>query len=247
MRENNRYMIRNKGLIIISITFLVLGILFYLDSNKESIDTYALNYEYVNIKDMAPVSVASKNNLETETNDTIIQESLPASENSKATQTTPTRVWYLPTERGRISQYPHYGHNAYDITSPRGSNEVIFPVANGVISSIYKDPAGALVVTVYHNINGKAYTSQYAHLSRYANIHVGQHVTINDALGYMGTTGYSTGVHLHLAVLDCHLFNNNDPNCPNLNAWFKYSDRRVKENYYGLGVHLYVPYEWSKR
>ena len=247
MHANERYIIRNKGLIMISITFLVLGICFYLDSNKESIDTYALNYEYVNTKDMAPVKVSTKNNYNALEKQDITETTLPAREDSKATDTRPTRVWYLPTETGRISQYPKYGHNAYDITSPRGSNEIIFPVANGKISGIYRDPNGALVVTVYHNINGKSYTSQYAHLSRYANIHVGQNVTINDALGYMGTTGYSTGIHLHLAVLDCHLFNPSDNNCRDLNSWFRYSNTRIRQNYYGLGVEMYVPNEWNSR
>ncbi len=248
MRQTDRYIIRNKGLILISITFLVLAVLFYLDTNKESIDTYALNYEYVNIKDMAPVKVASKENLDQkDENVSIISQNLPTRDNSKATDTKPPRIWYLPTERGKITQYPHWGHNAYDITSPRGTNEIIFPVANGRISGIYRDPNGALVVTVYHNVNGKAYTSQYAHLSRYANIHVGQQVTINDALGYMGSTGYSTGVHLHLALLDCHLFNPSDNRCHDLNSWFRYSNVRINQNYYGLGVQMYVPHEWGKR
>ncbi len=247
MRPEDRYIIRNKGIIFISMVLLVLAISFYLDTNKESFDTYALNYEYVNTKDMAPVSVSSKTNFNATYETNLVEETIPTRENSEATDTAPPRVWYLPTEMGTISQYPHWGHNAYDITSPRGSGEIIFPVANGTISGIYRDPYGALVVTVYHNVNGKAYTSQYAHLSRFANIHVGQAVTINDALGYMGTTGYSTGVHLHLALLDCHLFNPNDYRCHDLNAWFRYSNTRVNQNYYGLGVEMFVPYSWNSR
>ena len=247
MSQTDRYIIRNKGIICISMVLLVLAISFYLDTNKESFDTYALNYEYVNTKDMAPVNVSSKDNFNATEYTNIIEEAIPTRENSEATDTSPQRIWYLPTELGTISQYPHWGHNAYDITSPRGSSEVIFPVANGTISGIYRDPAGALVVTVYHNINGKAYTSQYAHLSRYARIHVGQAVTINDALGYMGTTGNSTGVHLHMALLDCNLFNQNDNRCRDLNSWFRYSNTRINENYYGLGVEMYVPYSWNSR
>ena len=47
MHTNERYIIRNKGLIMISITFLVLGICFYLDSNKESIVSGPLSFVYV--------------------------------------------------------------------------------------------------------------------------------------------------------------------------------------------------------
>ena len=92
--------------------------------------------------------------------------------------------WHLPTETGIVSQYPHYGHAAYDITSPNGQNEIIFPIANGTISSIYRDNYGALIVTVRHEVDGRVYTSLYAHLSRYASdLYVGKPVTINDALG----------------------------------------------------------------
>ena len=160
----------------------------------------------------------------------------------------PQPTWYLPTEMGRVTQNPHYGHAALDITSPRAQNETIFPVANGVISRIYRDGAGALIVTVLHDINGQKYTSQYAHLSRYASgLYVGKPVTINDALGQMGTTGYSTGVHLHLAVIDCALFDPNDSNCNNLNSFFRYSNRRVSEGYLGLGSMMIVPGEWNSR
>ena len=156
--------------------------------------------------------------------------------------------WHLPTETGIVSQYPHYGHAAYDITSSRGTNEIIYPVANGVITNIYTDPAGALVITIRHNIEGKIYTSQYAHMSRYADgIYIGKEVTFNDPIGFMGTTGQSTGIHLHLAVTDCALFDSNDNNCKDLNSFFNFANRRVAEGYYGLGTHIIVPGSWTNR
>ena len=155
--------------------------------------------------------------------------------------------WHLPTQVGRVTQYPSYYHVAYDITSPRGTGEAIYPIANGVISGIYRDPAGALTVTILHYIDNQYFTSQYVHLSRYGNIRVGQEVTYNDVIGYMGNTGYSTGVHLHLAVLNCSLFNPNDPACPNLGTFFIFDKRRFQEGYYGLGSHIYVPSSWNSR
>lgn len=156
--------------------------------------------------------------------------------------------WHLPTETGIVSQYPHYGHSAYDITSSRGSNEIIYPVANGVITNIYTDPAGALVITIRHNIGGQIFTSLYAHLSRYAEgIYIGKEVTYNDPIGFMGTTGYSTGIHLHLVVADCALFDSNDNNCKDLNSFFNYINRRVTEGYYGLGTHIIVQGAWTNR
>lgn len=222
------------------------------------------SYEYINIKDIAQVEVSEKKESES-----IIDKLLTAINNDQATEvdiqnnfaenelspiksientSSPKAIWYLPTEIGRITQNPSYGHVAYDITSFRGSQETIFPVANGVVSGIYTDNAGALVVTVLHDINGKKYTSQYAHLSRYAQgLHVGQEVTINDSLGCMGTTGYSTGIHLHLAVMDCALFDPNDPYCRDLNGFFHYGKTRFNQGFFGLGALMYVPAEWNSR
>ena len=88
----------------------------------------------------------------------------------------------------------------------------------------------------------------YAHLSRYAEgIYIGKEVTYNDPIGFMGTTGYSTGIHLHLVVADCALFDSNDNNCKDLNSFFNYINRRVTEGYYGLGTHIIVQGAWTNR
>ena len=261
-----------KQEIIINISIILLLVSVGLQCKDLFIkdDNYTVNYEYVNIKDMSKSNVTSKvdnknivdnllsgnsitNNLGSveevslKKNENLESVDLPVQNNSVASVPAP-QIWYLPTELGRISQAPRYGHNSYDITSPRGTGETIHPVANGIISSIYTDSAGALIVTVLHNVDGRKYTSQYVHLSSYApGIYVGMPVTINDALGQMGTTGNSTGVHLHITVMDCALFDPEDPNCNNLGNWFNYANRRFTEEYIGLGTVMYVPYEWSSR
>ncbi len=249
-------------LICIAILMIAIGLQTVHAFNEK--DNNELEYEYINIKDMAQVEVANK-----EDNSTIIktlmtglklenveeveipsiprEASLPTIK-SVAEPVVPKQTWHLPTEVGRITQYPSYWHMAYDITSWRGTGETIFPIANGVVSGIYTDSAGALIVTVLHDINGKKYTSQYVHLSRYAkDLYVGKPVTINDSLGQMGTTGYSTGVHLHIAVLDCALFDPNDPYCPDLNGFFRYGKMRINQDFIGLGSVVYVPPSWEAR
>lgn len=257
---------RHKVIIFISILLLSVSIGLQVRDYMESLEPYTVSYEYINIKDMTQPHVATKVSHETtvdsllnkvEQNLGTIEEvamknpleptPLPVASNSAATVPN-KKIWYLPTQYGQITQYPNYGHVAYDLTSWRGTGETIYPIANGTISGIYTDSAGALIVTVLHNVNGVKYTSQYVHLSSYASgIYIGKPVTINDALGQMGTTGYSTGVHLHIAVLDCALFDSNDPNCYDLNAWHRYGQKRLAENFYGLGVLVYVPDSWSSR
>lgn len=260
--KEKRYEIMKNLVISLSIFFFLVAIDLMVSKNQ-SFDVYqSLEYEYINIKDMTvnAVSIKSQNKgfslwvEETnaqEENSFVVNKLTPVdfvSVRKPEEKKEVRRIWYLPTEQGVISQYPRYGHVAYDITSPRGSGEVIFPVANGVVSSIYRDYAGALIVTVYHNINGVPYTSQYVHLSRYAEgLYVGKEVTIHDALGYMGNTGRSYGTHLHFALLNCSLYDPNDYNCSDLNGFFRFANYRYQEGFYGLGNVMSMPHEWYSR
>ena len=58
----------------------------------------------------------------------------------------------------------------------------------------------AKVVKIRHNVNGRYIYSTYAHLSSFGNISEGQVVTPDTVIGRMGTTGCSTGSHLHLEL-----------------------------------------------
>ena len=261
---------KKKIVITFSMFILILSMGLYAYKDYDN-NAFELKYEYINIKDMALVQVATKTKSSYllsdllkigNTNDKIkgidlesvnkdsadkVQESaMPVTASAQVTAN--KEVWHLPTEIGIVTQYPSYGHMAYDITSPRGQAENIFPVASGVVSSMYTDSWGALVVTVLHNVNGKIYTSLYAHLSGYdSSLYVGKPVTINDSLGRMGTTGYSTGVHLHLVVLDCGLFQQGDVYCSDLNGFFRFGKQRFSQGYYGLGSLKYVPGSWNSR
>lgn len=249
-----RYKYRSKMIVFLSIAFLLLSTIIQLKPSLNN-EEYNFTYNYINIKDIAITSIAVKSS-----NNTIIDDlfssveeenlanleetSLPLVENTVAT--TPQVIWRLPTEMGYVTQNPHWGHVALDIGSPRGSSEPIFPIANGVVSGKYYDPNGALVVTIHHNINGQDYTSQYAHLSRFANnLYVGKPVTVNDYIGYMGTTGNSTGVHLHIALIDCNLFGDNK--CPDLNSFFRYTNTRYSQGFTGLWAVMNVPGSWNSR
>ena len=257
--------INNKIVLFLSVFILISSVII---QTKDLFikEKFELEYEYINTKDMAATKISTKvknkkskniiSNLSNMGEITAISLNaiekpeaveIPVKNNSQATVIN-RPIWYLPTEIGQITQYPSYWHVAYDITSPRGYGETIHPVANGVVSGIYTDSAGALIVTVLHQVNGKKYTSQYVHLSSYApGLHIGQNVTINDSLGQMGTTGYSTGVHLHLAVLDCALFDSNDPNCSDLNGWYNYARLRISQDFLGIGSLMYMPSAWNSR
>ena len=109
-------------------------------------------------------------------------------------------------------------------------------------SSVYKDPAGALVVRIKHNIRGQILYSTYAHLSRYASgIYAGKQVSYTTRIGDMGNTGYSFGIHLHLEVSTCDWNSQlkGDWKC----SWQYYAESSTKNpaNYFA------IPSTWNNR
>lgn len=262
-----------KTLLLMSFLIFLISIILQCSRAFQK-DNYSLFYEYINVKDVAMAYNITKTesnsdyfvdslnhflNVEKDNSTSLIhddviwksvefQRTSYSREEKKIQERNEKLNWHLPTEMGRVTQNPSYSHPALDITSPRGTNEIIFPVANGVISGIYRDNAGALIVTVLHRVNDEAYTSLYAHLSRYADgLYVGKPVTIHDSLGWMGATGHATGVHLHLSVVDCALFDPNDSNCSDLNHFFYYIRARVASGHWGLGTYIWVPTSWNHR
>lgn len=264
--------IYKKFIVIICFSLLLLSIGFKI-MNVYSETTYDIEYESIDTSKMASTKIANKetkkdnsiiteiikyinnSSLEANTLSSLKEVELPKKSKDKKENTTveqvieqPSIIWRLPTEYGTITTNPNYGHIAYDIISPRGSRETIYPVADGYVSGIYRDSAGALVVTVFHNAFNFRYTSLYAHLSSYAkDLHLGMRVDTNTALGQMGSTGNSTGVHLHIALLDCGLFDPNDPFCKDLNGFFNYSKIRLSQGFIGLGSVINMPASWQTR
>jgi murein DD-endopeptidase MepM/ murein hydrolase activator NlpD len=85
-------------------------------------------------------------------------------------------------------------HKGIDITSP---NKAIRAADNGrVISKEWRDDYGNVVIIDHEN----GYRTLYAHLSKIS-VDVGEVVERGDRIGTMGSTGRSTGVHLHFEVI----------------------------------------------
>lgn len=238
-----------------SMIILVIAIVLFLTKEMElDSKSFSLSYKSINIKNISTVEIAEKKGYhdanvytenKTKTEVTATQHS-PEPEKVSNSVVVPAPIWRLPVERGTISSWPRYNHVALDITSPRGVYETIYPVADGVISGIYTDGYGGKVITINHIIDGINYTSQYVHFSSYApNVYVGKPVTVNDSIGQMGATGWATGIHLHVTVLDCSLFN--DANCSDTGKFLRYANRRYSEGFYGLSSLMQVQYSWYSR
>ena len=87
-------------------------------------------------------------------------------------------------------------HQGIDLISSKYGTDYIVAFADGVVS--YAGMNGGYGNVVYIN-HGNGYQTRYAH-QKYLNVKVGQTVKKGDILGYMGTTGNSTGNHVHFEV-----------------------------------------------
>jgi murein DD-endopeptidase MepM/ murein hydrolase activator NlpD len=102
-----------------------------------------------------------------------------------------------PVEEIRITQGFHQYHKAIDLAEPVGSP--VYPIMDGVVESIsYQRFGYGNHIIIDH---GSGFKSLYAHLSKVI-IKKGQEVDKNTVLGLVGSTGRSTGPHLHLEVHD---------------------------------------------
>jgi murein DD-endopeptidase MepM/ murein hydrolase activator NlpD len=97
-------------------------------------------------------------------------------------------------------------HAGVDIAGPRDSP--VYAAAGGTVitaacTSAYCDRDGSQSLAGYGNLveldHGGGVTTRYGHLSAYT-VTPGQRVPAGALIGYQGSTGNSTGVHLHLEI-----------------------------------------------
>jgi murein DD-endopeptidase MepM/ murein hydrolase activator NlpD len=81
------------------------------------------------------------------------------------------------------------------------------PYPGRVAERYYNAGYGNRLMIDHGNVDGRYVTTGYNHAIRYT-VSVGQHVSKGQVIGYVGTTGFSTGCHLHLMIwLDGGLIN----------------------------------------
>ena len=73
------------------------------------------------------------------------------------------------------------------------------PYPGRVAERYFNAGYGNRLMIDHGNVDGRYVTTGYNHAIRYT-VSVGQHVSKGQVIGYVGTTGYSTGCHLHLMV-----------------------------------------------
>ena len=129
----------------------------------------------------------------------------------------PASGFLRPVDRGVVTSDYGYrispitgrgeGHTGVDVSDsgyPVGKE--IYALAAGKVAFEVNWSCGGKVLGIHHVVKGVEYTSIYMHLQGF-NVNVGDVVSANDVIGYMGGIydNCSTGPHVHLSMTYGHL------------------------------------------
>lgn len=129
-----------------------------------------------------------------------------SNEGSNAGGTTSSSSWLVPCSYRMVSspfgnrEQPTAGastyHQGIDLSAPEGTP--IYASRTGIITIKSTSKSAGNYITINH---GDGYSSVYMHMSRFASVSVGQAVSAGQVIGYVGSTGISTGNHLHFGIM----------------------------------------------
>ena len=116
-----------------------------------------------------------------------------------------------PLNQGKVTS--EFGRRKDPVTGKLGSNHRGLDIGgNPTGTKIYASAAGRVTnivrngrevgnaVYIQHTVKGKKYRTVYMHMNS-INVKIGDIVTITSVVGTVGSTGKSTGAHLHFAIL----------------------------------------------
>ena len=101
---------------------------------------------------------------------------------------------YISCHFGEVDAFGNAGHRGTDIPAPEGT-PILAAHSGTVLVSGWNDSYGNQVLLD----NGAGLSTRYAHMTATA-VTAGKTVTAGQVIGYVGSTGDSTGNHLHFEV-----------------------------------------------
>ena len=102
---------------------------------------------------------------------------------------------YISCHFGEMDAFGNAGHRGTDIPAPEGT-PILAAHSGTVLVSGWNDSYGNQVLLD----NGAGLSTRYAHMTQTA-VTAGEAVTAGQVIGYVGSTGDSTGFHLHFEVM----------------------------------------------
>lgn len=112
-------------------------------------------------------------------------------------QLTTEKTTRIPLDSFQITQSYHFFHRAIDLKEMAGAP--VYPIMDGTVKQTIQERFSyGNHVIIDH---GAGFESLYAHLGKIV-VKEGEAVDQNTVIGTVGSTGLSTGTHLHLEVHD---------------------------------------------
>lgn len=112
---------------------------------------------------------------------------------------------YVITSEYGYRKHPIHGdsrfHQGLDLVS-QGSKSIEAVAGGTVVENTFNQSRGWYIVIDHGEINGKKYYSLYAHMESRSSCQVNTEVSQGQIIGTEGTTGESTGSHLHLEIIE---------------------------------------------
>ena len=102
---------------------------------------------------------------------------------------------YISCHFGEVDAFGNAGHRGTDIPAPEGT-PILAAHSGTVLVSGWNDSYGNQVLLD----NGAGLSTRYAHMTQTA-VTAGEAVTAGQVIGYVGSTGDSTGNHLHFEMM----------------------------------------------
>ena len=130
--------------------------------------------------------------------------------------------------------YKEFGimHYGTDIAKSGGC-DILAAAAGKVIKTVKSNSGYGNYILIDHGKkNGKSYVTLYAHLKTIS-VSKGETVVKGQKIGYMGSTGFSTGTHLHFEIRE---------NGNQINAMKYYSELGTKVKYLSYGKWITFPF-----
>ncbi len=130
--------------------------------------------------------------------------------------------------------YKEFGimHYGTDIAKSGGC-DILAAAAGKVLKIVHSNSGYGNYILIDHGKkNGKSYVTLYAHLKT-INVKKGETVVKGQKIGYMGSTGFSTGTHLHFEIRE---------NGNQINAMKYYSELGTQVKYLSYGKWITFPF-----
>ncbi|TPF17924.1 transglycosylase SLT domain-containing protein [Priestia megaterium] len=109
----------------------------------------------------------------------------------------------IATPFGQVDSLHGNGHKGIDLsgkTSGAAMGKPIYSLTNGKVTQVFKNNKTAGNGVIILGDDGKTY--RYIHMKNTPPVKVGQRINADQQIGNIGSTGYSTGPHLDLKIVD---------------------------------------------